>query len=442
MSTSARKAAPAPVPGLAARKAAMELLSGVLDRATSLADQLGSGALDDLAPEERARAQSLATLTLRHLGRIDALLAGFLDRRPPRPAQHALRLATAEIHMEGVPAHAAVDAAVRLTRGHPKTGHLSGLVNAVGRRIAEAEATWAALPEGKLPDWLDGMLVKAWGRETADAIITAQRAAPPTDITPRDPATAADLARRLGGTLLPTGSIRLAAPGQISRLPGFAEGAWWVQDAAAALPARLLGPVEGLRVLDLCAAPGGKTLQLAAAGARVTALDMSEPRLARLRENLARTRLSAEIVTTDALAWAPDAPFDAILIDAPCSATGTIRRHPDLPYLRRPEDVASLVELQAGLLARAWGWLAPGGRLVACTCSLLPREGERQIARFLAGAPEARITPPDASALGLEPGWIDAAGGLRLRPDFWPDLGGMDGFHAALLTRAGPAPGD
>jgi 16S rRNA (cytosine967-C5)-methyltransferase len=236
--------------------------------------------------------------------------------------------------------------------------------------------------------------------------------------------------------VLPTGSLRLARPGQISALPGFAEGAWWVQDAAAALPARMLGEVAGREVLDLCAAPGGKTLQLAAAGARVTALDASEPRLGRLRENLARTGLGAEIVVADALAWQPGRQFDAILVDAPCSATGTIRRHPDLPHIRRPTDLAALTELQARLLARAWHWLAPGGRIVFCTCSLLPAEGEDQVARFLAAHADASVVRPDPTALGIAPGWIDAAGGLRLRPDYWPERGGMDGFHATALTKS------
>ena len=422
------------VPGLAARAAAARLLAGVLGGGESLADQIAAGrALAGLPPAERARAQALATQTLRHLGRIDAVLAAFLDKPPAAPARNALRLAVAETRLDGVPAHAAVDAAVRLTRRNPKTRQLAGLVNAVGRRLGERGAElWEAAREAELPAWIARPLRRAHGAGALRAIEAAHHAGPPPlDLTLRDPARAADWAGHLGAELLPTGSLRLRGRVQVSALPGYESGEWWVQDAAAALPARLLGPVAGLRVLDLCAAPGGKTLQLAAAGAKVTALDLSEARLGRLRENLLRTGLSAEVVAADALHWAPEAPFDAILLDAPCSATGTIRRHPDLPYLRGAADMAALAGLQAALLARAFGWLAPGGRLVYCVCSLLPAEGEEQIARFLAETPGARrAAPPE---LGLDPGWITAEGALRTRPDFWPERGGMDGFFAALL---------
>lgn len=424
-------------PGLAARAAAAALVAGVLERGESLAEQTSAegGILARLAPADRARAQALASGCLRHLGRIDALLAGFLTKTPPAPARNALRLAVAEMHLDGVPAHAAVDGAVRLARGHPKARHLSGLVNAVARRVAQGgPALWQAAPEAALPDWLAAPLRTAYGDAGLAAIEAAQRRPAPVDLSLRAPEDGADWAARLGGELLPTGSVRLAARGQISALAGYAEGAWWVQDAAAAVPVRLLGEVAGRRVLDLCAAPGGKTLQLAAGGAVVTALDASEARLGRLRENLARVRLKAEMVVADALDWAPTEPFDAVLVDAPCSATGTIRRHPDLPWLRTGRELPGLVALQAALLTRAWTWLAPGGRLVFCTCSLLPEEGEAQVARFLAATPEARQLP--AQGAGIEPGWRDAPGGLRLRPDYWPERGGMDGFYAALLEKS------
>lgn len=398
----------------------------------TLGDQLAS--LDALPPADRARAQALATTTLRHLGRIDAFLDHFLSRRPPPPALDALRLAAAELRIDGIPPHAAVDAAVRLVSATGKGKPLTGLVNAVARRLAEAGTLWDTIPEAPLPDWLARPLVAAWGAEIATRIAAAGHRPPPTDLTPRDPATAASLAAELGATLLPTGSLRLAAQGRISGLPGYDAGAWWVQDAAAALPARLLPDIAGRRVLDLCAAPGGKTLQLAAAGGRVTALDLSEARLARLRANLERTGLGAEVVAADALAWTPAAPYDAILLDAPCTASGTLRRHPDLAWL--PRDPAPLATLQAALLERAWRWLAPGGHLVFCTCSLFPAEGEERVARFLADHPEAALVRPDPARLGIDPSWIDAAGALRLRPDFWPDLGGLDGFYAACLRAA------
>jgi 16S rRNA (cytosine967-C5)-methyltransferase len=257
------------------------------------------------------------------------------------------------------------------------------------------------------------------------AIEAVQAREPPLDLTlrPGFPAPA--------GEILPTGSLRLAGSGQVSVLPGYAEGGWWVQDAAAALPARLLDPRPGERVLDLCAAPGGKTLQLAAAGAEVTALDISAPRMARVEANLRRTGLGARTVVADALEWETDARFDAILVDAPCSATGTIRRHPDLPFVKDGSEVAGLAALQARLLDRALGWLKPGGRLVFATCSVLPEEGEGQLAAALARHPGLAVER--AALAGVEPGWWTEAGGLRLRPDHWAERGGMDGFFMVRL---------
>ena len=423
------------VPGLAARRAAAALLAGVLDDGLTLAEQASdAGPLARLAPSERARAQALAATTLRHLGRIDALLAGYLQKRTPSAATNALRLAAAEVHLDGIAPHAAVDGAVRLVRGGKGGDRLAGLVNAVARRAAADAAGWQAAAEAPLPAWIAAPVAAAWGDATLAAIADAHRRLAPLDLTLRRPETAVEWAGRLDAEVLPTGSLRLRGRPQISALPGYETGDWWVQDAAAAVPARLLGEVAGRRVLDLCAAPGGKTLQLAAAGARVTALDLSEPRLARLRDNLARTGLAAEIVAADALAWAPEAGFDAILLDAPCTATGTIRRHPDLPHVRGGRDVEALTALQRQFLARAWGWLAPGGRLVTCVCSLLPAEGEDQAARFRAATPDLRAVRP--AAPGLDPSWIDAEGGLRLRPDYWPERGGMDGFYVAAFEKS------
>ena len=426
-------------PGLAARRAAAALLAGVLETGVTLVDQGGdAGAFARLAPAERARAQALAAGALRHLGRIDALLGRYLQKRPPPAAMNALRLAVAEVHLDGIPMHAAVDGAVRLVRGAKGGDRLSGLVNAVARRACVDAAGWEATPEAPLPDWIAGPVAAAWGSAVDAAIAAAQRRPAPLDLTLRRPGEAAPWASRLDAEVLPTGSLRLRGRPQLSALPGYDTGEWWVQDAAAAVPARLLGPVAGRRVLDLCAAPGGKTLQLAAAGAAVTALDIAEGRLGRLRDNLARTGLAADIVAADALAWEPERPFDAIVVDAPCSATGTIRRHPDLPWLRAGRELATLTALQDALLDRAWGWLAPGGRLVYCVCSLLPAEGEDRAARFRAATPGARPVPPATRALGLDPGWIDPDGGLRLRPDYWPNRGGMDGFYAACFERGDP----
>lgn len=346
------------VPGLAARVAAAGLLAGVLDAGRSLADQ--EPGLGALAPAERARAQTLAALVLRHLPRIDALLAGFLARKAPAPAMNALRIVVAEVHLDGVPPHAAVDGAVRGVRAGRDGHRIAGFVNAVARRAAEAGALWAETPEGGLPPWLAQPIEAAWGTPARAAIEAAHRERPPTDLTLKAPADAVRWREALGATLLPTGSLRLTGWPQVSGLAGYETGDWWVQDAAAALPVRLFGALAGRTALDLCAAPGGKTLQLAAAGAAVTAVDASEARLKRLGANLSRTGLTAEVVAADALLWAPGQAFDAVLLDAPCTATGTIRRHPDLPWLGAGREVAPFARLQAALLRRAWDWVAPG----------------------------------------------------------------------------------
>ncbi|MGF1551219.1 MAG: RsmB/NOP family class I SAM-dependent RNA methyltransferase [Paracoccaceae bacterium] len=419
-----------PPPGLAARRGAVDLIADVLDPGRLL----GEGALGGLSPRERAEAHGLAEAVLRRLGEVDAALAPYVERMPGSPACHILRLMAAEIVFVGTASHAAVDVAVSLARLSPQAASMAGLVNAVGRRLSTAPPEPVEKP-GRLnaAPWLAERLDAAWGRETTDAILAAHLGAAPHDLTPRDEADVEALAAELDAMALPSGTLRLPGRPQLSALPGFDAGAWWVQDAAAALPARLLAVAEGERVLDLCAAPGGKTLQLAAAGARVTALDHSAKRMARLEENLARTRLTAETVVADAFDWTPEARFDAILLDAPCSATGTIRRHPDLPHRFDPAALERLVDLQARLLARAWGWLAPGGRLVYATCSILPEEGEARVSAFLAATPAAGRVAFDPDDPALPPGAIDAEGALRTLPSMLPEIGGLDGFHATML---------
>ena len=288
-------------------------------------------------------------------------------------------------------------------------------------------------PVQRMPRWLRQPLVQGLGREVVAAIEAVQAKAPPLDLTLRHGGVVpVDLAAL--GSMMPNGSLRLAGgAGQVSALPGYAEGAWWVQDAAAALAVPLLGQVRGLRVLDLCAAPGGKTMQLAAAGAEVTALDISGPRMGRVRDNLARTGLAAELVVADALHWVHEELFDAVLLDAPCSASGTIRRHPDLQYIKDGSDIAALTALQAALFDRALGFLRPGGRLVYCVCSLLADEGEAQLAAALARHEGLTVVPPQGP--GVSPDWITPEGGLRLRPDYWAEAGGMDGFFMACVVR-------
>jgi 16S rRNA (cytosine967-C5)-methyltransferase len=418
-------------PHTSARQSAIYLLDQVLGKGRLLSECLGAGALDHLAPPERARAQRLATDTLRGLERADRLLQKHLRKYPPLTVRNALRLGTLEL-AQGEAAHGVVNSMVQIVSRHRRHGALKGLVNAVLRKVADgAPEAWDTLRPPRLPKWLRGPLVAAWGPEAVAAMERAQLAGAPLDITPRDGATL-DIP---GAVALPTGSLRLAEAGQVSALPGYNEGTWWVQDAAAALPARLLNAQPGESVLDMCAAPGGKTLQLASAGAKVTALDISDSRMTRVRENLARCALEAVVVVDDAVEHT--GTYDAILLDAPCSATGTMRRHPDLPHAKDGSEFGELIELQSRMLAHAWSLLKPGGRLVFCTCSLLPDEGEVQVEEALAIHPDMRADRDAAAALpGIAPEWITEEGGLRLRPDYWADQGGMDGFYMALLHKA------
>ncbi len=387
--------------------------------------------LSGLSPADRARAQRLALETCRALGRADRVLKPFLDKRPKPQVQNLLRLGVVEL-AGGAAAHGVVDGLVTLAASDRRTASAKGLVNAVLRRAAGAVEGWDRLPVPVLPRWLRQPLVAAWGQSAVGWIETAHLRGAPLDLTARDDPAA--VAAMTGGSLLPTGSVRIAAPVQVSDLPGYGEGAWWVQDAAAALPARMLAPQRGERIADLCAAPGGKTLQLAAAGAEVTAVDASAPRLERVAENLARTGLSARLVAADARDFA-ETGFDAVLLDAPCSATGTIRRHPDLPLARDGAGIDGLIAQQATLIDHALTLLAPGGRLVFCTCSLLPDEGECQAEAALERHLGLTVDTGWQAQGWAAPEWITEEGGLRLRPDYWRDAGGMDGFYAVVMRK-------
>ena len=416
------------------RRAALVLLNGVLVEQRTLADLTGrTGPLARMEPGDRARAQRLATETLRHLGPIDSLLDPHIAHTPPAAVLNVLRIATYELCI-GEAAHGVVNSAVAQVASMPRHNRAKGMANAVLRRIAEAPADLTTLPPSPLPQWLREPLTMAWGEEAIAACEAAHARGAPLDLTPRDPAEAEALSQTLDATLLPTGSLRIGGSVQVSALPGFAEGRWWVQDAAAAVPVRMLAPRKSEKVLDLCAAPGGKTLQLAAAGARVTALDISAARIERVGENLRRTGLDARTVTADIFDFT-ETGWDAILLDAPCSATGTIRRHPDLPHANDGATISGLIELQARMIDHALGLLKPGGRLVFCTCSLIPDEGEVQVDEALARHPGLHVDRSATDRPGLSPDWVTAEGGLRLRPDYWPDLGGMDGFYCAVLRR-------
>ncbi|MDS9466686.1 RsmB/NOP family class I SAM-dependent RNA methyltransferase [Paracoccus sp. MBLB3053] len=410
--------------GDAARLGALKLLAAVEDGATL--DE-AADLLEEMSPAELARARRLARAALRHGSRVDALLAPMLARRPRPEIRRVLRLASTELLVLGEAPHGVVNEAVKICRGLGGKGQAaSGMVNAVLRKVASSAEAWAGLQPQPMPDWLRAPVVARWGDDVARAIEAAHEAGAPLDLTAKS--------GTAPGEKLPTGSFRLPSGTQISALEGYADGNWWVQDAAAAMAVRILDPKPGERIADLCAAPGGKTLQLAAAGADVTALDISESRLGRVAENLERCGLSARLIAGDALDWRPDAPLDGILLDAPCSATGTIRRHPELPLIRDGSAVAGLAALQSKLIDHALDLLSPGGRLVFATCSLLPQEGEDQLEAVLARHPEVTVEPVRAE--GIEPGWLSERGALRLRPDLWPERGGMDGFFIACLRKS------
>ncbi len=413
------------------RKVALDLMGDVLDEHRLLSEVLARRVAGLPAPD-RARAQRLVTTALRVLDRSDRMLGPHLKKRPPARVMNLLRLGVAEICEEGAAAHGVVNACVEIARAGRNTASMAGLVNAVLRKVAAEAAKWPALPVPRLPKWLRKPLIDDYGKAAVEAMEAAHYAGAPLDLTPKGDAAA--LAERLGGALLPTGSVRIEGQSQVSALPGFADGEWWVQDAAAAIPAQVLDAHPGERVLDLCAAPGGKTMQLAATGAKVTAVDISSARTGRLEENLTRVGLAADVVTADALTY-EGGPFDAVLLDAPCSATGTIRRHPDLPYAKDGGGFPALFELQERLIDRALALLKPGGRLVYCTCSLLIDEGEEQLRDALARHPDLVVDRARLARPGIDPDWTGAEGGLRLRPDYWADRGGMDGFFIACLVK-------
>lgn len=428
-------------PGLPARMAAVKLLAAVVEQKTSLDGMLdeehGNPAYSALSTADRALVRAILNSCLRQLTRIDAIFDRFLDKPLPEGARnlrHILAVAAAQILFLDVPDHSAVDLAVEQARRDPRSARFANLVNALLRRLgrekeaalAEASATVAVFPA-----WFQQRLEKVYGAPAARAIGEACLSPAPIDLTIRSDAQT--WAGKLGGIVLPTGSVRLPPfEGSVTDLEGFDEGEWWVQDAAAAIPARLFGDLRGKAVADLCAAPGGKTAQLVLLGGEVTAVEQSASRMKRLKANLARLGMEAELLQSK-LEDLPAAPrFDAILLDAPCSSTGTIRRHPDVFWTKDAADVEKLAGVQARLLRHAFGMLKPGGTLVFSNCSLDPLEGEQLVTTFLAdNAEAARVPVRREDWPGLEEA-IDANGDVRTTPEM---LGGMDGFYAAVLTR-------
>lgn len=445
-----RKQAPeiADRPGLAARRTAARLLGAIVDARSSMDgltdNEHGHPDYLKLEARDRALVRAILMTALRHRRTIQAMIDKRLDRPLPANAavlSHILHVGAAQMLFLSVPDSAAVDLAVSHAQADPRSRRFASLVNAILRSIQRGgeRARAAALHQTvDAPDWFMERLTADYGATTAMAIAAMHRHEAPVDFTVKDDPRG--WAERLGGIVLPTGSVRVArleAP--VPDLPGYAEGQWWVQDAAAALPARMMGGIAGKRVADLCAAPGGKTAQLALAGASVTALDLSENRLRRLRENVSRLGLHAETIATDLRAHLPAEPYDAVLLDAPCSSTGTVRRHPDVPWTKTPGDIEKLAALQVDLLGHAAGLVRPGGTIVFSNCSLDHAEGERMIETVLAGRSDLAVDPVRPGEVPGADGFIEQQGWLRTTPADWPDpnpaLAGLDGFFAVRLTR-------
>ena len=427
-------------PDIAARHAAYVLLHGAL-RSQRSVDEDFDHHVSGLDARNRAFVRLLVATTLRRLGQVDAVIAAFVNRKPPDRVTDLLRLGAAQLLFLDTPAYAAVGTTVALAK-QGSSAPQAGMVNAVLRRVSEkGREITAAQDAAKLntPPWLWTAWVAAYGEPAARATAEAHLHEAALDFSLKNPDESTDWAKRLEATPLPTGSLRRTGGGRITELDGFAEGAWWVQDAAAALPAKILlhalGGGAGKTVIDLCAAPGGKTAQLAAAGCSVTAVDMVADRLSLLRENLTRLKLSANVVRADARSWRPDALADGVLLDAPCSATGTIRRHPDLSHLKRPTDPARFATLQAELLTAAAQMVKPGGYVFYSVCSLQAEERKAVVAAVIEqGAPLSPIKIA-ADAVSGESQLITPAGELRTLPSQWSELGGLDGFYGALFQR-------
>ena len=401
-------------------------------------EQVLAGQPDYRALEGRDRAfvRLIAAITFRRMGQIEAALKPFIRQRPPKLVYAALQTAAAQILYLDTPAHAAVGETVAMLKSRGSSKGFANMANAVLRNVVDKGPNLAGAqpPKVNIPGWIRGEWERAYGRQAGRKMSAQLMKDPVLDVSVK--ANVSDWAVKLGGEVIAAQSVRLGKIGDVTALEGFDAGDWWAQDVAASLPVQLLGDVSGKRVLDMCAAPGGKTMQLAAKGAIVTALDKSEGRLERVKENLDRTKLSAEIICADALEWAPEGDLhDIVLLDAPCSATGTFRRHPDVLYNRSPKDVANLVRLQDKLLAKAAEFVRPGGTLLYCTCSLMPKEGQPRVDTFLQNLPDFRLIPIlNVPSLAL-PQEAFSEGSLRSLPYYLEDKGGMDGFFIARLER-------
>lgn len=424
-----------------ARLSAMVALAHTIDKGKPLDSAWGEDRhFASMSPSDRAFTQLLVKTVLRRLGQIDAMIALFLEHPLTSKTSritHILRLGIAQLIWLETPHHAAVHSSVEMTK-QIKMEKFGGLINAVLKRVIKEGATIVAGQDAEklnTPQWLWDAWQKAYGAEKTHKIADMHMTEPPLDITVKTDS--AFWAEELGGIVLPTGSIRLRDAKNITHLKGFSEGNWWVQDMAATIPARLLGDVKDKVIIDLCAAPGGKTAQLAAAGAKVSAVDRSKERITMLKTNVHRLKLQAEYITTDASKWLPSFAPDAILLDAPCSATGTLRRHPDVAWHRKPEDIARLAETQNKLLNHALDILKSGGTLVYAVCSLQPEEGELQITRILSERGDVSLVAVDPAMIGGLKECITKRGEVRTLPCHLAESGGIDGFYAAVLVKKG-----
>lgn len=422
--------------GVEARIAAGVLLNAALEGRGGLDAALSFREVSSLPGPDRAFARAVAMAALRRLGEIDQILDRKLQKGPPLAVRTILRVALAQMLILETPAFAAVSTAVKLAEREPKTRPYKNLVNAVLRGI-DREGPGLTTAESNLPEWLAARWRAAYGEAALVGLALAAREEPATDLSVKPEVEAATVAEAVEGEVLPGGSIRTGLRGDVAAWPGFDDGVWWVQDAAAAVPGRLLAPKAAETVIDLCAAPGGKTLQLAASGASVVALDRSAVRLKRLTENLQRTGLTAEVVATPAEDWDDPRTFDAVLLDAPCTATGTFRRNPEVLRATKPADVAKLADVQHRLLDAAAERVKPGGRLVYCVCSLEREEGETQIIAFLRRNPAFRTAPAVPAGAGAPDEALTPEGWLRILPSMWAEKGGVDGFFIARLDRVG-----
>lgn len=423
--------------GLLCRWIVLEMLGKIFIEKKMISDIEGDIKFSfwHLLPEQKARSLALLETILRNLSLIDNLVTTYLRERTNIRILNIIRIASAELLFNGIRSHAAVDSAVRLTKLEKKLTRFSGLVNAVCRKIALKHHDSSSLGSPSLDKNFVSELRNYYDLDTIKKFSLAQKKRPPLDITIKKLNKQNYYADLLNGMVLSSGTIRLENQNQVSRTPGFEDGDWWVQDFSASIPVRLFGSIEGLSALDVCAAPGGKTMQLAAGGAQVTALEISTKRAKLIQNNLSRTKLSARVIIKDIRNFTTKNLFDIVLVDAPCSATGTIRRNCDLQYLNPHKRVHSLVEQQKFILKRAMSFVKPGGRLIYCTCSLLPAEGEEVIEEALQSSKNWKQTIINAENLGINKKWIDDNGGLRLRPDYWQSIGGMDGFYIAMLSK-------